>query len=761
MSAYDRAVPTGLRSAFSARSAAFLLTIVLCIVSWPAAATDQRRRIYFLESLSPTQPAAIRTIEAFKRRLSEKTTETFDIFIDYMELARFPGQAHIDRTVQFLAGKYAELPPDVLIPLGRAAVPFMLRYRNVLASEVPIIFTSVPARTANDAPALANTAWVVTEYNFAKTLELARRLQPRAGNLVLVAGASEYDRSWSDDARRELELYADRYKIRYLVGLPYDEMLMEVSRLPPDTIVMISFFFEGADGLPRLPPEVAAAVAKISPAPVYSPASTFFDRGIIGGYMDSYEAHGVAAADLAFEILSGKGPASLDKITKTVHRYQVDARQLERWGLSARNLPPDTVVSFQDLAIWESHRDLVLAAGLVFALQTVFVGALLIQRRRMQLAEGQLRESEERMTFAAASANIGLWQFDRETNEFWGTEHCRALFGQRGGVPLTREVFLSAIHPEDRAIAISTVRANLKARQSAFCDVRVVLPDSLVRWVRVRARLLPDDRGAPNRISGIFIDVTESKVAETEAELQRQEVAHLMRVSVLGELSGAIAHEVNQPLTAILSNAQSALHLLAQKSPDLAELREALEDIVHENNRAGEVIHRLRNLLKKGEMKSEPVDVNDLVNSTISLINSELISRRINVKVDLAHDLPAMSGDPIQLQQVLLNLLINAMDAMASTPAAQQLVTISTGTTPTGAVELVVKDRGPGIRPVAHGRLFEPFFTTKEHGLGLGLTICSTIVQAHGGKLSLSNDDAGGAVARFSLPAQEMLIAAQ
>ena len=193
MSAYDHAVPTGLRSAFFARGGAFLLTVVFCIVSWSAAGADQRRRIYFLESLSPTQPAAIRTIEAFKRRLSEKTTETFDIFIDYLELARFPGQAHIDRTVQFLAGKYAELPPDLLIPLGRAAVPFMLRYRNVLASDVPIIFTSVPAQTANDAPALANAAWVVTEYNFAKTLELARRLQPRAGNLVLVAGASEYD----------------------------------------------------------------------------------------------------------------------------------------------------------------------------------------------------------------------------------------------------------------------------------------------------------------------------------------------------------------------------------------------------------------------------------------------------------------------------------------------------------------------------------------------------------------------------------------
>jgi C4-dicarboxylate-specific signal transduction histidine kinase len=262
-------------------------------------------------------------------------------------------------------------------------------------------------------------------------------------------------------------------------------------------------------------------------------------------------------------------------------------------------------------------------------------------------------------------------------------------------------------------------------------------------------------------LSGVFIDVSEQKAAETEAALQRQEVAHLMRVSVLGQLSGAIAHEINQPLTAILSNAQAALQLLAEKSPDLVEVRDALQDIVHEDNRAGEVVLRLRNLLKKGETRSEPVDVNGLVNSAVALLNSELITRRIGVKVDLAPELPKTTGDPVQLQQVLLNLVMNAMDAMVSTPGARRLVTLSTRPTQTGAIEMLVRDTGTGIRPADYDRLFEPFYTTKSEGLGLGLTICSTIVQAHGGKLTLANDDGGGAVARISLPAHEMLIATQ
>jgi len=246
--------------------------------------------------------------------------------------------------------------------------------------------------------------------------------------------------------------------------------------------------------------------------------------------------------------------------------------------------------------------------------------------------------------------------------------------------------------------------------------------------------------------------IAERQQLEAEAAQQRQELAHLMRVSTLGELSASIAHEINQPLGAIGVNARAAMMLLARDSPDIEQVRASLQDIVQDNERAVSVVRRLRNLVKKGDRRIEQVDVNGLVGSTLALLNGEFVRRGVDVLVDLSRSAPATLGDPVQLQQVLLNLLINAMDAMATGPAGRRTITLSTGVTPTGTIQVDVRDTGSGIDPADHNRFFEPFYTTKGDGLGLGLTICSTIVAAHGGTLALANGETGGAVATLLLP---------
>jgi PAS domain S-box-containing protein len=247
-----------------------------------------------------------------------------------------------------------------------------------------------------------------------------------------------------------------------------------------------------------------------------------------------------------------------------------------------------------------------------------------------------------------------------------------------------------------------------------------------------------------------LVDLTERRQNERTAARQHDEIAHLSRVAMLGELSGSIAHEINQPLMGILSNAQAAQRFLAQDDVNLDEVREILVDIVEDDKRAGEVIRRLRTLLKKGEVQNTLLDINAVVDDVVRLTRNDLMNRDVAVSTELTPDLPPVFGDQIQLQQVLLNLLMNACEAMEAASGTPQ-VHIRTRRTDGGGVELSVSDRGGGIPPGDLERIFEPFVTTKEHGIGLGLSICRTIISAHGGRLWAENIGEG-ATFRCTLP---------
>ncbi len=220
-------------------------------------------------------------------------------------------------------------------------------------------------------------------------------------------------------------------------------------------------------------------------------------------------------------------------------------------------------------------------------------------------------------------------------------------------------------------------------------------------------------------------------------------------------MSGALAHELNQPLTAILSNAQAAQRFLKRDPIDLAEMQAILNDIIDDDKRAGEVIQRLRALLKRGEAQFQMINVNEVVAETLKLAQGDLIARNVSVSTRLAHGIASVRGDRIQLQQVLLNLVINAADAMSANPQGERRLTIATAADIAGQVRVSVVDQGHGIPEDRLCRLFEPFFTTKEHGLGLGLSISRTIVAAHSGRLWAENNLGRGAALHLTLPVFE------
>jgi two-component system, LuxR family, sensor kinase FixL len=353
-------------------------------------------------------------------------------------------------------------------------------------------------------------------------------------------------------------------------------------------------------------------------------------------------------------------------------------------------------------------------------------------RRAAQLVD-DLRESEERMTLATEAGGVGTWMWSIAPNQIWGSARWLDLFGFAPDVAVSLDDVIQHIHPDDRGTVEREVRRAVEDRGDYAGEYRVVLPDGAERWLAARGRTYSDAHGKPVRMVGAAIDITARNQAETAATLQRNELAHLSRVATLSELSGSLAHELNQPLAIILTNAQAAQRLLAQQPPDLAEARDILADIVSEDQRAGDVIGRLRSLLKSGDTHAQLLSVNDVIEDVRRIARAELVGRGITVHLNLAEAPPRVLGDRIQLQQVLLNLILNACDAMATNPPARRHLTLAT-THREGAVRLSVSDTGCGLPPDPE-HVFEPFYSTKAHGLGLGLSICRSIVTAHKGRL--------------------------
>ena len=600
---------------------------------------------------------------------------------------------------------------------------------------------------------------VISGRDISKTLDLAERLQPRARNLVVIAGAADFDRQWVQIARKQIESREKHYNTRYLVGLPYDTLIEEVSRFPRDTIAITLTYFADDHGGQYLSPDVVSGVAKTASAPVYSPYPTSIGSGIVGGYSDLNASMGAQIANMALQILAGKDPNTIAPQLSTAGAYRVDARQLKRWRLSDAKLPPSTVVLFKEATLWEEHPYLVVSTFGALGFQSAIIAYVVVQNRRRRVAEKSLAENEERMAFTAASTNTGLWQFQVEDEPIWATKHCRTILGLPENTPLSLATLGNSIHPDDRRALVRTMREATSKGRPIDGEFRVVLPSGELRWIALKGYPHRRESDGPYYINGVLSDITALKMAEGEAELQRSEIAHLLRQSIISELSGTLAHELNQPLTAILASAETAQDLLGRKSIDLEKIQEIVTDIIGEESRASEIVSRVRKLLRKGESTSEPIDLNQLMESTLHLLRGEFARRKINVDVGLTPNLPTISGDPVQLQQVLVNVIMNAMDAVRSKAPAQRAINITTRANGT-RIEAAIIDSGPGIAAENQARLFQPFFTTKERGLGLGLSICSRIVKSHGGKLSVENNADGGATAVLALPARDILVPA-
>jgi PAS domain S-box-containing protein len=361
-----------------------------------------------------------------------------------------------------------------------------------------------------------------------------------------------------------------------------------------------------------------------------------------------------------------------------------------------------------------------------------------LQRREAYLAEAQ------------RLSQTGSWAWSPDQDiRYWSEECYRVLsFDPQAGLPRFEE-FFQRIHPDDQPGFRQLIQTAIREKAEWEADYRIAHLDGTVRDIHVVGHPVLSTSGHLVEFVGTVIDVTERRRAEQERTRLRQleaDLAHINRVSTLGEMAASLAHEITQPFTTARNNASAALNFLDKKPPDLGEVREALDCIVNDVDRAGAIIGRIRDHIKKAPPRKDRFDVNEAINEVIVLARGEITKNGVSLDTHLTDGVISVEGDRVQLQQVALNLILNAVEAMGSVQEGPRELSISTEQTQVKGVLVAVRDTGPGIDGKHLERVFQPFYTTKSSGVGMGLSICRSIIDAHGGRLWTDANEPRGAV---------------
>ena len=523
--------------------------------------------------------------------------------------------------VEYLRALFAKRPLDLIVSIGAPAASFVQRHRQQLFATTPMVFTAVEQRRIQRSSLTENDAVVATAHNFPALIENILHVLPDTKTVAWVLGASPVEKLWLEDVRKELAPYADRLSFIWYNDRSFADILKHAAALPPHSAIFWHLMNVDAAGVVHEGDTGLARLYAVANAPIFTFDDSFFGREIVGGPMHSVLSSCQRTAAVVVRILGGEKAGDIKTAAIPYAAPIFDWREMKRWGISEKNLPPGSKVLFRNPTAWEQYRAYILAV----------IAAILIQ------------------------AALIFWLL---------YEH----------------------------------------------------------WRRQRAEIL-----ARNTMS---------------------ELTHVNRMATAGQLSASIAHEVRQPLASMLANAQAALRWLERVN--VQEVRESLNGIVSEGFRASDIITNLRAMFKHDVQEKTLVDINKLVLSVLALVRIDLQKHEIELQTKLDDQIPLVLGNQVQLQQVILNLIMNAIESMSSVQA--HVLRIKTELSQSNTVHVSIEDTGTGIKSSDVALLFKPMFTTKERGMGMGLSICQSIIESHDGRIWVSPRANGGSIFQFELP---------
>lgn len=691
---------------------------------------------------------------AIKESLLSNPEAPVAYFNEYLESDRLPVEAASAALSTYIQQKYASRPIDVVIAVADPAFQFVRQHRSELFPNVPIVAatTSVvdsPLRTEG-----GGATGVTGGVGYGSTLALALQLQPSTKRVFVVAYAPTLN--LAESIRPEFLPFAKRVELTYFEEPSIDRLLAAVRALPADSIVLFARHSreEGPNAL--LPADVARLVSEASPVPVYGISNVYMGTGVVGGMLASREQIGRRLGEMTRMILSGM-PAKDIPIEPIPLRATLDWRELRRWGIDPSVLTDGADLRFRQPTIWENYSRYIVAAIVLIALQTLFISALLVQRRQRRAAEAALRESEAHFRILADTVPVMVWRsgVDKKRdffNQTWLAYTGRTLEQELG------DGWAEGVHPDDLAYCLGTYTSAFDARQPFRMEYRLRRFDGEYHVVLDSGVPRLEDDGSFAGYIGSCIDISDRKQAERALQETHAELSRLSRLTALGEFAASIAHEVRQPLTAIIINARICLRWLSAAEPDLEEVKAGLMDVVTAGQRAEEVIKRNRELFRHHKVEAALVDINTVIGEAAALVAARLRDNQISLVMSLGEGLPPVVGDRIELQQVLLNLVANAIDAMERVPPESRRIDISSSPTGEEFVQVTVTDQGTGLDGVDVERMFTLSYTTKDAGTGVGLSVSRSIVEAHGGKLWAEQNAGRGATFCFTIPAHSSVV---
>ncbi len=610
------------------RGRAFLILMVVAglLLPGPVAAEPVQRSVLVLEQSSAGLPFNTALASAIRSTINAGSKSPISFYSEHLDANRFFGPEYENEFVQFLKAKYRERHIDVVIVVGVSALDFIARRREQLWPSVPVVFAAIDEATMSRRTLPNNVTGATMQLTLQDMVKVARIVMPNLNAVAIVGDPLERQTSFRHFAD-EIPAVAAQLEIVNLMDLPLAELAKRLAVLPDNTAVIYTGIYFTSDGVSYIPAELTSQIAEWANRPVVVTASSYLNKGAIGGYIVQSNAIGQQAGRMALRILAGESASDIP-VAKVPSQLIFEWPALQRWKISESRLPPGSEILFREPTVWERYSWQIALITAVILLQAGLISALLREHRRRKFSEVQ---SRQRMA----------------------------------------------------------------------------------------------------------------------------ELAHVNRFSTAGELTASIAHEINQPLGSILTNAETADAILKSPTPDIAELKDIVKDILQDDRRASEVIRRMRSLLTKAPFELKSLDLNDVARETVEFLSALAVARKVELISLITPDALPILGDRIQLQQVILNLVVNAIDAMADMPSENRIISIRTSRVEDFA-ELSVSDRGSGIPEDKLKEVFEPFFTSKAEGMGMGLSIARTIIEAHHGLISARNQVHGGASFRIRLPLERI-----